>query len=78
MTSGKHSMHSPGHNMGNQEDDAQQQEERKRARARTEAEANSIDGKAGRSGKSSHDHMSNVKAGTHEGAGGGTKAKRNH
>jgi hypothetical protein len=28
--------------------------------------------------KSSHNHMSNVKAGTHKGAGGGAKQKRKH
>lgn len=56
----------------------QQQEEAKRMKARTEAEAQSTDGKAGRSGKSSENHMGHVKAGTHEGAGGGAKAKRHH
>lgn len=54
------------------------QHEARRTRAATEAEAQSIDGKAGRSGKSSHDHMGHVKAGTHEGAGGGAKSKRHH
>jgi hypothetical protein len=56
----------------------EQEAQRKQANARTEAEAKSIDGKAGQSGKSSHDHMGHVKAGSHEGAGGGAKAKRDH
>lgn len=56
----------------------QQQDDMKRAKARTEAEAQSVDGKAGRSGKSSENHMGHVKAGSHEGAGGGAKAKRDH
>jgi hypothetical protein len=61
-----------------QQSSEEQQAEKKRANARTEAEAQSIDGKAGQSGKSSHDHMGHVKAGSHEGAGGGAKAKRDH
>ncbi len=56
----------------------EQQAEKKRANARTEAEAQSVDGKAGQSGKSSHDHMGHIEAGSHEGAGGGAKAGRNH
>ena len=55
-----------------------QQDDLKRAKGKTEAEAQSIDGKAGESGKSSHDHMGHVKAGSHEGAGGGAKSKRHH
>ncbi|SNS91590.1 hypothetical protein SAMN06265795_10959 [Noviherbaspirillum humi] len=46
--------------------------------ARTEAEAKSVDGKAGQRQKSSHDNMSDVKADTHEGAGGGAKQQRHH
>jgi hypothetical protein len=34
--------------------------------------------RAGDEHKSSHDHMSREKAGTHEGAGGGAKQKQNH
>jgi hypothetical protein len=34
--------------------------------------------RAGKEEKSSHDHTSREKAGTHEGAGGGAKQKQNH
>ncbi len=34
--------------------------------------------RAGKEDKSSHDHMSREKAGSHEGAGGGAKQKQNH
>lgn len=58
--------------------DDQEKAMRKQAQARTEAEAQSIDGKAGQSDKSSGNHMSNVKAGSDEGAGGGAKKERRH
>ncbi|HVL75064.1 MAG TPA: hypothetical protein VM406_03540 [Noviherbaspirillum sp.] len=64
--------------MTNQKTPEQKPEDPKRADARTEAEAKSVDGKAGQGNKSSHDHMSHIKANTHEGAGGGAKAKRGH
>lgn len=34
--------------------------------------------RAGKQDKSSHDHMSREKAGSHEGAGGGAKQKQQH
>jgi hypothetical protein len=43
------------------------------ANTKTEADMKSADGRSGQSGKSSHDHMSNVKAGSQQGAGGGAK-----
>ena len=58
--------------------DDQQQVENRKANARTEAEAQSVDGRAGQSGNSSHDAMSHTKAGTHEGTGGGKKQERHH
>jgi uncharacterized membrane protein YdbT with pleckstrin-like domain len=63
------------------QNDATEQDEqaaRKKANARTEAEAQSVDGMAGQSGKSSHDAMSHNKANSHEGAGGGKKQERHH
>jgi hypothetical protein len=55
----------------------EQEKIRKRANARTEAEAQSIDGKAGQSGKSSENHMSHTQAGTHKHPGGGAKGHHN-
>lgn len=48
------------------------------ANLKTEAEVNSVDGRAGKSGKSSHNAKSNVKADSITGAGGGTKQERHH
>lgn len=73
-----HNMQASGQDPELESREAQEQAERKRANARTEAEAQSIDGKAGQSGKSSHNHMGHIKAGTHEGAGGAVKSKRHH
>ncbi|WP_334189130.1 hypothetical protein [Noviherbaspirillum sp.] len=63
-----------------QSDAAEQDDQvaRRKANARTEAEAQSVDGMAGQSGKSSHDAMSHNKADSHEGAGGGKKQERHH
>jgi hypothetical protein len=63
-----------------QSDAAEQDDQvaRRKANARTEAEAQSVDGTAGQSGKSSHDAMSHNKANSHEGAGGGKKQERHH
>lgn len=44
----------------------------------TEADAKSVDGRSGKSGKSSHDAKSHTKAGTNQGAGGGKKQERHH
>lgn len=44
----------------------------------TEADAKSVDGKSGRSNKSSHDAKSHIKAGSNRGAGGGKKQERHH
>lgn len=44
----------------------------------TEADAKSIDGRSGRSNKSSHDAKSHTKAGSSRGAGGGKKQQRHH
>lgn len=44
----------------------------------TEADAKSVDGKSGRSNKTSHDAKSHTKAGTNQGAGGGKKQERHH
>lgn len=44
----------------------------------TEAERQSVDGEAGQSNKSSHDHKSHTKAGQDSGAGGGKKRERDH
>lgn len=49
-----------------------------RANERTEAEVRSIDGRAGRSNKSSHNMKSHIKAGNIHGAGGGKKQERHH
>lgn len=70
-------QHQQAHQQGQDAMPDQQQDE-KRRKAATEAEAQSIDGKAGQSKKSSHNHMGHVKAGTHEGAGGGAKSQRHH
>jgi hypothetical protein len=43
-----------------------------------ETEADVAKEKAGVHDKSSHDHTSREKAGTHKGAGGGAKQKQNH
>jgi hypothetical protein len=43
-----------------------------------QSEADVAKERAGKTEKSSHDHMSREKAGTHEGAGGGAKQKQNH
>jgi hypothetical protein len=51
------------------------------ANRKTEAEVKSVDGQAGKSNKSnktSHDKMSHLKAGSHQGAGGGKKQERHH
>jgi hypothetical protein len=45
---------------------------------RTEADAKSIDGRSGRSNKTSHNAMSHTKAGRRKGAGGGKKQERHH
>jgi hypothetical protein len=42
------------------------------------SEADTAKEQAGKTEKSSHDHMSREKAGTHHGAGGGAKQKQNH
>jgi hypothetical protein len=52
--------------------------EKKMHTATTEADAKSVDGKSGRSNKSSHDSKSHTKAGTNRGAGGGKKQERHH
>lgn len=46
--------------------------------AKTEAEAQSIDGRAGKSKQSSENSKSHTKAGSNEGAGGGKKRERHH
>ena len=43
-----------------------------------ESEADRAKRESGATDKSSHDHMSREKAGSHEGAGGGAKQKQNH
>jgi hypothetical protein len=43
-----------------------------------ESEADLAKKRAGKSDKSSHDHMAREKAGKHVGAGGGAKQKQNH
>ena len=45
---------------------------------KTEADAKSVDGKSGKSSKTSHDVKSHTKAGTNTGAGGGKKQERHH
>lgn len=50
--------------------------QRRKEDAATEAEAKSIDGRAGQPAHTSHDHMSDTKAGSTEGAGGGAKQKQ--
>lgn len=44
----------------------------------TESDAKSVDGKSGRSNKTSHNAKSHTKAGTNVGAGGGKKQERHH
>ncbi|WP_019140153.1 hypothetical protein [Noviherbaspirillum massiliense] len=44
----------------------------------TEADAKSVDGQSGQSGKSSHDAKSHTKADSNQGAGGGKKQERHH
>lgn len=46
--------------------------------AKTEAEAKSVDGRAGKSDKSSENSKSHTKANSNEGAGGGKKQERHH
>lgn len=43
-----------------------------------ESEAEQAKRRAGKTDKSSHDHMAREKAGKHEGAGGGAKQKQSH
>lgn len=50
----------------------------KKASPPTEADAKSVDGRSGKSSKSSHDVKSHTKAGTNQGAGGGKKQTRHH
>jgi hypothetical protein len=45
---------------------------------KTEAEVNSVDGRAGKSGKSSENVKSHTKANSQVGAGGGKKQERHH
>jgi hypothetical protein len=45
---------------------------------KTEAEVKSIDGRAGKSGKSSENAKSHTKANSNVGAGGGKKQERHH
>ena len=45
---------------------------------KTEAEIKSVDGRAGKTDKSSENAKSNTKAGSSEGAGGGKKQQRHH
>ena len=45
---------------------------------KTEAEARSVDGRAGKSGKSSENAKSHTKANSNAGAGGGKKQERHH
>lgn len=45
---------------------------------KTEAEAKSVDGRAGKSGKSSENVKSHTKANSNVGAGGGKKQERHH
>lgn len=49
-----------------------------KANQKTEADVKSVDGQAGQSNKSSHDKMSHLKAGSHQGAGGGAKQERHN
>jgi len=44
----------------------------------TEADVKSVDGRSGKSNKSSHDAKSHTKAGSNQGAGGGKKRERHH
>jgi hypothetical protein len=44
----------------------------------TEADARSVNARAGRGDKSSHDAKSHIKAGSDRGAGGGKKQERHH
>jgi len=50
----------------------------KNSDAKTEPEARSVDGRDGKSNKSSEDAKSHTKANTGEGAGGGKKQERHH
>lgn len=58
--------------------DLQNQSNHNKPSTRTEAEAQSIDGQAGKSNKSSKNAKSHTKAGKNVGAGGGKKQERHH
>lgn len=52
--------------------------EQSKPNEKTEAEIHSVDGKAGKSFKSSENSKSHTKAGSLNGAGGGKKQQRHH
>lgn len=52
--------------------------EQSKPNEKTEAEVRSVDGRAGKSAKTSGNAKSHTKAGQHTGAGGGKKQERHH